>query len=402
MTVLEREAFQDGFQILLLGLCYDLHQKELLYDARLFNGGRLIEHTQEQILIDLQRTNESIANLRTVLRKIFPQPHVLAVYGRNWQLFLDQCLVQQHPRLLDLRKAAVLLKGLSLHLPIEELLQNFAVSECIKNDMIEADAHEALLWGVLAQPNAEIRCWSDLLNLNSKLHPTMESYSFDREQLEQLPENPAVYIMYDKHDKVLYVGKAAVLRRRFNDYFRGQVKSSDKIDTIRRRIYRFDYELVGSELEALLLENRLIGELQPELNRQRMVHSEVKEGSYNADAIAIFTPSDVKEQLDVFFLNQKHALQLEINPRRIPRKFLKQLLDFVLCPGHHPKPNHSGLKTWPASGRAICWRYWQRFRHDLTWLNLNSGVDSRPLVEQLAKIAKLPQVALDTAEFRMQ
>ena len=52
---------------------------------------------------------------------------------------------------------------------------------------------------------------------------------FDIEaELKKLPKKPGVYIMHDKNDKIIYVGKAVVLRNRVRQYFRKNKKTSTK------------------------------------------------------------------------------------------------------------------------------------------------------------------------------
>ena len=49
-----------------------------------------------------------------------------------------------------------------------------------------------------------------------------------QEELKKMPETPGVYLMYDSHDDVIYVGKAVKLKRRVSSYFRKDVKKGDQ------------------------------------------------------------------------------------------------------------------------------------------------------------------------------
>ena len=97
-------------------------------------------------------------------------------------------------------------------------------------------------------------------------------YGFDRPFLRSLPESPGVYKMFDQMGVVIYVGKANSLRDRVGCYFGRTSKRSEKMIRFLDRLYDLRVEVVGSELEALLLEGRLIRRYQPEFNAQLQVH----------------------------------------------------------------------------------------------------------------------------------
>ncbi|MCR5186983.1 MAG: excinuclease ABC subunit UvrC [Clostridia bacterium] len=85
------------------------------------------------------------------------------------------------------------------------------------------------------------------------------------EELKKLPDKPGVYLMKDKDDKVIYVGKAVVLKNRVRSYFRKTNKSA-RIEKMVTLIDHFEYIVVGSEDEALVLECNLIKKYRPKYN----------------------------------------------------------------------------------------------------------------------------------------
>ena len=87
-----------------------------------------------------------------------------------------------------------------------------------------------------------------------------------QEELKKLPPSPGVYIMHDRHDEIIYVGKAISLRNRVRQYFQSSRGKSAKILQMVSRIERFEYIVTDSELEALVLENNLIKENRPRYN----------------------------------------------------------------------------------------------------------------------------------------
>ncbi len=87
-----------------------------------------------------------------------------------------------------------------------------------------------------------------------------------KEELSKLPKKPGVYIMRDKDDTILYVGKAINLYNRVRSYFKENIGRGPQIDKMVTLIARFEYIVTDSELEALVLENNLIKENRPKYN----------------------------------------------------------------------------------------------------------------------------------------
>ncbi len=90
---------------------------------------------------------------------------------------------------------------------------------------------------------------------------------FDIQQhLKMLPEKPGVYLMKDKEDHIIYVGKAKVLKNRVRQYFQASKNQSVKVQTMVSNIDKFEYIVTDSELEALVLECNLIKKHKPRYN----------------------------------------------------------------------------------------------------------------------------------------
>ena len=94
-----------------------------------------------------------------------------------------------------------------------------------------------------------------------------EAYMFNlEEELKKLPDKPGVYIMHDKHDTIIYVGKAKILKNRVRQYFQSNKNHSAKVVQMVSHIAYFEYIVTDSELEALVLECNLIKEHRPKYN----------------------------------------------------------------------------------------------------------------------------------------
>ena len=86
------------------------------------------------------------------------------------------------------------------------------------------------------------------------------------EKLKSLPAKPGAYMMKDEHGKVIYVGKATSLRSRVRSYFQKGHAHSTKVLALVEKIRDVDWIVVGSEVEALMLECNLIKKHRPRYN----------------------------------------------------------------------------------------------------------------------------------------
>ncbi len=87
-----------------------------------------------------------------------------------------------------------------------------------------------------------------------------------REKVGQLPLAPGVYLYKDAGGRVIYVGKAKILRHRVRSYFSEDKLADIKTGTLISEAIDIDYILVDNEKEALALENNLIKQYKPRFN----------------------------------------------------------------------------------------------------------------------------------------
>ena len=85
------------------------------------------------------------------------------------------------------------------------------------------------------------------------------------EELKKLPGKPGVYVMRDKDDNIIYVGKAVSLKNRVRQYFR-KTNKTERIKKMVSLIDHFEYIVVDNEAEALILECNLIKKNRPKFN----------------------------------------------------------------------------------------------------------------------------------------
>jgi len=96
----------------------------------------------------------------------------------------------------------------------------------------------------------------------------METSDRIKDILCSVPEEPGCYLMKDQDGRVIYVGKAVNLRHRVRSYFHASAQKHPRTSQLVANIRDIEWIIVGSELEALILEMNLIKEYQPFFNVQ--------------------------------------------------------------------------------------------------------------------------------------
>lgn len=119
------------------------------------------------------------------------------------------------------------------------------------------------------------------------------------DDLDRLPDATGVYYFHDAEGRVLYTGKSKSIRKRVMSHFQGAYNKARTIEMI-LQIHSLSFEVTGSELVALLLENEEIKRLQPPYNRaQRRTH--FKHAVYahpNAAGYMRLFPGKINEKAD--------------------------------------------------------------------------------------------------------
>lgn len=87
-----------------------------------------------------------------------------------------------------------------------------------------------------------------------------------KNDLAVLPESPGVYLMHDNTGRVIYVGKAVVLKNRVRSYFRNLASHTPKVKAMVSKVEYFETIITSSEVEALILECNLIKKYRPRYN----------------------------------------------------------------------------------------------------------------------------------------
>src|SRR5215468_958231 len=102
--------------------------------------------------------------------------------------------------------------------------------------------------------------------MSNPLPPAESSPSPPAEKVKQFPTTPGVYLMKDGQGRVLYVGKAKNLRSRAGHYFTKAAAEDPRTTDLVKLIADIDFLPAETEVDALLLEARLVKDIQPRFN----------------------------------------------------------------------------------------------------------------------------------------
>jgi DNA polymerase-3 subunit epsilon len=195
---------------------------------------------------------------------------LVAHNARFDQRFLEQQLLRVHGRRLSeqpLCTAALarrLLEGRARRVGLASLAHFFGVStRPCHRALPDAEATaEVLLHLIGLAQELGARRLSELRVLAA---PRKRRVYDKRSLARGAPARPGVYLFRDRHDQVLYVGRARDLRSRLRSYFRSE-RQKPSLEAALLALDRVEWRVLGSELEAALEELRLIRELQPPAN----------------------------------------------------------------------------------------------------------------------------------------
>ena len=96
-----------------------------------------------------------------------------------------------------------------------------------------------------------------------ELTPLIKDKSRLSNFLQDIPNDPGCYLMKDREDRLLYVGKSKKLRNRVRSYFRASDELSPRISLMVRQVVDIELIVTDTESEALTLESNLIKSNQP-------------------------------------------------------------------------------------------------------------------------------------------
>jgi DNA polymerase-3 subunit epsilon len=176
--------------------------------------------------------------------------------------------------LCTLRLARRLLPGLKSK-GLSRLIQFYGIDVNGRHRGLgDAQATGIILKRFLSQLDFEhdVQSVDDLLAFQHRSYRSVRSapshiQSIRENQLPEVPDAPGVYFLKSRRGTVLYVGKAKRLDRRVRSYFNGVESHTGRKRKLLQKVRQVEWRVTDTELEALLLESRLIKEEKPSYNR---------------------------------------------------------------------------------------------------------------------------------------
>ncbi|AFZ26967.1 Excinuclease ABC subunit C [Cylindrospermum stagnale PCC 7417] len=104
------------------------------------------------------------------------------------------------------------------------------------------------------------------MTLSAQTLPLVKDPERLENRLAEIPPEPGVYLMRDKSDRIMYIGKSRKLRSRVRSYFRDAHNKTERINTMVKLVCEIEFIVTDTEAEALALEANLIKQHQPHFN----------------------------------------------------------------------------------------------------------------------------------------
>jgi hypothetical protein len=195
-------------------------------------------------------------------------------------------------------------------------------------------------------------------------------FAFDREFLRQLPGTPGVYMMKNRAGRILYVGKSRNLRSRVSSYFTPQALLQPKIARIHRQLHSIDTFTVENEIEALLMEMRMIKDFRPVINLQSDVHV-LQSGHSEERNLLLFVLETERDRVQVYLLsNGVFAGRQAARLGRVPPKRLCSRIKSVFF-----APVRGGGQKVEPWEKEIVLRWFKAQQQRLNYLDVDQAGD---------------------------
>jgi hypothetical protein len=208
-------------------------------------------------------------------------------------------------------------------------------------------------------------------------------FAFGRDLLRRVPELPGVYLMRDRAGEVIYVGKAGNLRRRVRSYFAPRALEDAKVARIHNQLYSLEFQTCETEVEALLLEMRMIRDFHPAINLQTEIHEHP--GWYGRGCnLLLLVP--IGEAAKIYFVkNGAFVAEQSVPLGGAPSKKLCAKIRSLYFRSRRTEPG--GTDEWETE---IVARWVSRHRKRLNFLDVDEAGTCDSVLRQLGSYFKDP------------
>ena len=227
--------------------------------------------------------------------------------ARLWRRILNRQNVQEWDSdTLELRALAerLLGQGPEVREPADLVpLLGLAAPEA--GDPVSMARFMAACWQALLEqtPEERRRDASSLRQWLDAARPRVDfsKFGFGAAFLRTLPESPGVYVMKNRAADILYVGKSRNLKRRIKSYFTAVALRDAKVRRIHEQLHTFEFIATANEVDALLLEMRMIRDFRPPINLQEEVHEQPEAYGKKRNCLLLIPDPD-GVMADLYFL----------------------------------------------------------------------------------------------------
>jgi hypothetical protein len=211
---------------------------------------------------------------------------------------------------------------------------------------------------------AAILAWSDEIRQVADFR----RFAFGRDFLAKLPETPGVYLMKNRSGEIIYVGKSRRLKQRVSSYFAARGRRDPKTSRILEQLYSIETVECISEVEALILEMRMIKDFRPAINLQADVHEDPSVYGKEKNVLLI-TPRPEGWQADIYLLAEgAFAGRLAARLGRTATKALRKKVRSVYKPARRRKRSVS--ESWE---RELVFRWFAANRRKLNFVDVDDA-----------------------------
>ena len=206
-------------------------------------------------------------------------------------------------------------------------------------------------------------------------------FAFGRDLLRRVPELPGVYLMRDRAGDVIYVGKAGNLRRRIRSYFAPRALGDIKVARIHAQLYTMEFQTCETEVDALLLEMRMIRDFRPAINLQAEIHEQP--GRYGRGRNLLLLVPTGKRARVYFLKNGAFVAEQSVPLGSSPSKKVCAKIRALYFGNRRDQPE--GVDGWETE---IVARWISKHRRRLNFLDVDEAGTYESVLRQLGAYLK--------------